>query len=528
MALLEVEDLSVEIGDRALVEGVSLSLEAGRVLGLVGRSGSGKSLTALAIMGLLPPDAVARGAVRLDGRDLLSLSDREMDGVRGRALGMVFQEPATALDPLMRAGDQVAETVRRHTRASRAEAAGRAADALARVGLPRELAGRYPHQLSGGQRQRVALAAATVLAPRVLIADEPTTALDGPSQAQVIEALLRLAREDGMALLLVSHDLALAAGVADAVAVMAEGRIVAQGPTRAVFADPAPEVQALLAAAVPPPRLPAPPAEGAPVLEGRGLVRAYAARSGLLRRPPTQRALDGVDLTLRRGEALGVVGESGAGKSTLARLLLGLERPDAGEVRLDGAPFPAKSGAAQRTQRRRIQAVFQDPAGSFDPRWRVAQLVAEPLALLDARPDPAERRRRVEAALAQVGLPPDAADRRARAFSGGQRQRIALARALIVEPDVLVLDEATSALDVVTRGEMLALLTDLRARLGLACLVIAHDLAVVRALCDRVLVLRNGRVVETGAADAVFAASRDPYTATLLAAAPSLDAALRP
>ena len=528
--LLQVDSLSLTLGGRRLLDEVSFSLERGQILGLAGESGSGKSLTALSILGLPPEGAQITGAVRLDGRDLLGLGEAAMTPIRGRDIGMVFQEPMTALNPVMTIGEQVAETLRLHRRVSRAEALAAAAQALTRVGLPpdRFPLTRYPHELSGGQRQRVAVAIAVALSPKLILADEPTTALDVTTQAQVIRLLVQLAREDGAGLVLISHDLALLAEACDQVAVMQAGRIVEQGETGAFFRTLAdPYSRALAAAAEPAIARRKPPATGSPVLEARDLVRDYAGpRTGLLRRGPPHRAVDQVSFTLAPGESLGLVGESGSGKTSLARAVLGLDLSARGEVLVGGESFGRAQPAQQRHLRRQVQAVFQDPYSSFDPRWRVAQIIAEPFALFDAPPPPEERRRRVAAMLEQVGLSSADAGRFPHQFSGGQRQRIAIARALVTEPQVVVLDEATSALDVTVRAQILALLAELSAQRGLALLFIAHDLAVVRAVTDRVMVMQAGHIVEAGPTAQVFAAPRHPYTAELLAASPSLARAL--
>jgi peptide/nickel transport system ATP-binding protein len=520
--LLQLEGLSVSLGGRVLLQDLHLALAPGEVLGLVGESGSGKSLTALAIAGLLPARATVSGQVRLDGEALLALPEREMDARRGAALGLVFQEPMNALNPLMTLGQQVAEALRLHRPLSRRAAAEAAAAALARVGLA-GAADRHPHELSGGQRQRGVIAIAMALRPRLLIADEPTTALDVRTQAQILTLLRELVREQGGGLLLISHDLPLVAGVADRIAVLQGGRLVEQGPALALLRSPqTPTTAALIAASTLPARPPRAAPTGAPLLEARGLVREYRRGGGLLQRASVQRALDGVSLQVMPGERVGLVGESGCGKSTLLRALLGLEPLQAGEVRLGGQRF----SGAERALRRQMQIVFQDPAGSLDPRWRAWELVAEPLALLDPVPDRAEQRRRAEAWLDRVGLGADVAERFAHQFSGGQRQRLAIARALIVEPALLVLDEAVSALDVSVRGQILALLERLCREQGSALLFVTHDLGVVRAATDRLYVMQAGRIVESGPTAEVFEHPREAYTRELLAATPDLERVL--
>ena len=528
MALLEVRELSVEIGGVKALDSVTFELEPGEVLGLVGESGSGKSLTALAISRLLPPGATSSGAVRLEGRDLAGLPERALCEVRGRGIGMVFQEPATALNPLLRIGAQVAETVRAHRSVSRAAALAAASTALARVGLdPASIPpGRFPHELSGGQRQRVALALATVLAPRVLIADEPTTALDVATQAQILALLKTLAAREGMAILLISHDLAVVGRFADRLAILEGGRIVESGPTRALLGAPAHEYTRRLRRDFGLGGVTLAPCAAAPVplLVARDLVRDYPGeRSGLLGRRKALRAIDGVGLSLGVGERVGLVGESGSGKSTLVRLLLALEAPTAGSIELGGQPFAAGGRRPTPGQRRLVQAVFQDPFGSLNPRFRVERIVAEPLALLEQPLSPAERSSRVRRALEDVGLAPDALARYPHEFSGGQRQRIALARALVIEPKLLILDEAVSGLDASLRAQILELLAGLNASRGLGYLLVSHDLGVVRATTERLLVMHAGRIVEEGPTTEVLLAPRHPYTQSLIAATPDLD-----
>jgi len=525
--LLEVEALSVTMGAARILDRVSLTVAAGEILGLVGASGSGKSMTALAILQLLPAAARMSGAIRLQGEELAGMGGEPLRRVRGVRIGMVFQEPMTALNPLMRIGDQVAETARLHRPVSRIEARGLAREALDRVGLTGAAGAldRYPHELSGGQRQRVALAIATALAPPLLLADEPTTALDAFAQAQILELLRGFAR-GGMGVLFVSHDLAVISQVTDRIAVMQEGSIVELRPTAELLSRPRhPYTASLIGASRPGPRRLAPSeASHAPaVLEVRGVVREYARRRrSLVRRPAPFRALDEVSLSVHAGETIGLVGESGSGKSSLLRTVLALDAPQSGEVRLLGERFAPDAGTSLRRLRRSIQVVLQDPYGSFDPLWTVERLIAEPYHSLDAVPPPAARRAGVAAALEQVGLPPEAALRLPREFSGGERQRIAIARALILRPAVIAFDEAVSALDVLVRAQILELLAELSGRLRLAYLFVTHDLNVVRSIADRVYVMQGGRIVEHGATAEIFQAPRHPYTRALIAATPRL------
>ena len=520
MSLLAVEDLSVEIGGARVLDGVNLAIRPGRTLAVIGESGSGKSMTTLTVMGLLPEGAAARGRIAFEGHDLLALPERAMCALRGREIGMIFQEPMTALNPLQTIGAQVAETLLIHRACGRAEALRIARDTLDRVGLKGFGLDRRPHELSGGQRQRVGIAMAIALRPQLLIADEPTTALDVTTQAQILALLHRLAQEDGMALMLITHDLAVAAQAADTLAVMTEGKVVETGPVAQVLAEMRhPYTRALFdASTIRPLARTRPP--GAPLLVVDGVERSYPGpRRGLFRRAPAHLAVKGVSFTLREGERLGLVGESGSGKSTRARALLGLEPLQGGAVRLGGAAMTLR---APRGVRRNVQAVFQDPYGSFDPRWRVGRLVAEPFHLLDRPPGRAARASAVTQALEAVGLSGADAEKFPHEFSGGQRQRIAIARALIIRPRLILLDEAVSALDVRVRAQILDLLADLWARLGLSYLFITHDLTVVRAVTDRVMVMEAGSVVEEGPTEQVFTAPRHPYTRALLAAAPVL------
>jgi peptide/nickel transport system ATP-binding protein len=491
--MLEVQHLTVSIQGREIVRDVSLTLAPGEIVALAGESGSGKSMSLLALMDLLPPNAGRRGKLMLDGSPLTAAA-------RGAKIGMVFQEPMTALNPLMSIGAQISEGPR---------LAGGFVDVpslLHDVGLDISPS-RYPHELSGGQRQRVCLAMAIARGPRLLLADEPTTALDVTSQAQILALFKRLAQEKAMGICLVTHDLGVVGEIADRTLILKDGAVVESGPTRHLFAHLShPYARGLLAAARPAPRRQH-RADTEVVLTARQLGCQYADGT---------RALKDVSLALHRSEILGVLGESGSGKSTLARALMGLQPEARGEIRIGDAKDPTRP----QERRRDMQMVFQDPYSSFNPRHTIGRIVAEPLHL-ERSPTPAAER--VTEALRQVGLDPSAATKFPHAFSGGQRQRIAIARALILKPKVVVLDEALSALDVSTRGPILDLIRDLAEQLGLAFLFISHDVTVVRAITHRVMVMRHGEVVETGKTEEVLSSPQHPYTAALVAATPSLD-----
>ena len=493
MIPLEIEHLSVRYGDTVALDDVCLRVEAGEVVALVGPSGSGKSTLAAAAMDLLPIEAIEQGVVRIEGTDIRTLPEARLQALRGGRVGIVFQEPATALNPALTIGSQIAEVLQLHTELSRAEIVAETLRLLMRVGLDFS-PDIYPHALSGGQRQRVAIAMAIAARPPLLLADEPTASLDPIAQGEIAALLLSLVREGGMGLLIVTHDLVLARRIADRIVALDHGRLTAHAP---LLTAPARRVQRT---------------GGEPLLIFDGVTRTYAAGRRRVA------ALSDISLSLARGETLAVIGASGSGKSTLARLALGLDRPDAGRVTIAGQDWTAARGVDLRALRRHVQAVFQDPGASFDPRQSVAQIVAEPLHLV-GKISAGERNERVTAALGQVGLPPDAAARLPQAFSGGQRQRIAIARALILEPDLIVFDEALSALDPQLREEMVALLQRLQTELGLTYLFIAHDMDLVRRMADRVLVLRDGHAVATGPVASLFEAPRDPYLIALLASA---------
>ncbi|MEU4482173.1 ABC transporter ATP-binding protein [Micromonospora sp. NPDC023966] len=614
--LLELRDLDTDIALRRgtvhALDGVSLQVMPGETLGVVGESGSGKTMTALSIMGLLPPGGrVTGGQILFEGRDLRSLSADEVRRIRGVRMGMVFQDPLTSLNPTMRIGVQVGEPLRVHERVGRAEARERTIEILRRVGMPRpeRIVDNYPHELSGGMRQRVAIAMALVCSPRLLIADEPTTALDVTTQRQILELIDDLREEFGMAVVLVTHDLGVIAGRADRVAVMYAGRVVETAATEELFRSPRHRYTEALMEALPesavresgeharlysipglPPDLsrpltgcrfaprcrhvtdecrttevtlsagehqhaclhpvpagsaaplsrpgpvqvqpvsdPAAPAAGPgepaaePVLSVRDLVKNYAAHGrGLLRRTAGQvSAVAGVSFDVGPGETFGLVGESGCGKSTVGRLAVGLERPTAGQILLDGTDLAGLAGRERRRMHRQVQLMFQDSYAAMNPRMRVDAILAEPLEIQKVG-GPAARRARIATLLDQVGLSRRVLERYPHEFSGGQLQRIGLARSLALQPRLIVGDEPVSALDVSIQAQVLNLMRDLQRELGLAYVFISHDLSVVDYMADRIGVMYLGKLVEVGPARDVVRAARHPYTQALIDAVPSV------
>jgi peptide/nickel transport system ATP-binding protein len=601
--LLEITDLRISIPTEAglieAVRGVSFAMQARETLGVVGESGSGKTMLALAAMGLLPRSARVSGSIRLDGRELLSCTPKQWRSIRGGRVSMVFQDPMTALNPMCTVGWQVAEAIRLHERISRSAAWRRAADLLGEVGLPQpgQLAHRYPHELSGGMRQRVVIAMAIANSPQLIIADEPTTALDVTVQALILDTLRVIREQTGAALMLISHDLGVLAEIADRIMVMYAGRGVEIGSAPDVFSDPRVPYTTGLLASLPPvdrrterlaaipgspptgigygagcafaprcplaaaacaadpallpvatghlaachfaeqpqPQPPSQPKAGFPVVPAgpdilapepdaavltvRDLTKNFRVRGSGFRSHATVHAVSGISLDLRPGRSLGLVGESGCGKSTVARLLMRLEQPTSGSIKLDGTELTGLDDGALRPFRRDLQMVFQDPYSSLNPRLSVGEIVGEPLTVHKI----AGRQLRVRELLAAVGLDPDAAVRFPGEFSGGQRQRIGIARALALEPRILILDEPVSALDVSIQASIVNLLRDLQRERDIAYLFISHDLAVIRQVADEIAVMHLGLIVEQGTAEAVCEQPAHPYTAALLSAVPVPD-----
>ena len=522
--LLEVDHLSVRFGTSTVVNDVSFSIAAGEKFALVGESGSGKSITALSVLRLVDA-ATSTGAIRFDGTDLMTQTERQMRGLRGASIGMIFQEPMTALNPLYTVGNQIGEVLELHEALRPNAARARAIELLARTGIPEpeRRVDAYPHELSGGQRQRAMIAMALACRPRLLICDEPTTALDVTIQAQILALLDELQAEMGMALLFITHDLNLVNRFTHRVGVMERGQLVEIGDTAAVFANPQhPYTRRLLATR--PQRVVQPVAADAPVLvDAKAAEVQFAIPTGWFSKRQF-RAVKQATLQLRRGETLGIVGESGSGKTTLGMALLALQPIASGEIRLDGTRFDNADRNTLRAMRKRMQVVLQDPFASLSPRMTVGQIVGEGLALHQPELSPAQREAKVLAMLDEVGLSAargiqGVLQRYPHEFSGGQRQRIAIARAVVLEPEILVLDEPTSALDVSVQQQVLALLAELQHRRGLSYIFISHDLAVIRAMAHRVMVMKNGDVVEEGETLALFDAPQQAYTRELLAAA---------
>ncbi|TBU94012.1 ABC transporter ATP-binding protein, partial [Phytopseudomonas dryadis] len=515
-ALLTIDKLSIAFGKRQAVHELNLEIRAGERLALVGESGSGKTVTALSILRLLERVSLS-GRILLQGRDLLALPIEELREIRGRDVAMIFQEPMTALNPLHSIGQQIVETLLLHSELNPAQAREKAIHLLARTGLrePQRRIDSYPHQLSGGQRQRAMIAMALACKPKLLIADEPTTALDWTIRARIIQLLLDLQEEFGMAVLLITHDLNLVRRFAQRVAVMEQGRLVESGDTEQLFNAPQHPYTLKLLNSLPVREVDAVPTDSPVLLEARKLRVEYPKRLPGLRGwfvSGRFAAVEGADLRLRAGETIGVVGESGSGKSTLVQAILRLIPLHSGELRFAGQPLRQQSRREQLDFRARVQVVFQDPFGSLSPRQSIERIIGEGLALHFPELTDEERHLRILDVLAEVGLPRSALRRYPHEFSGGQRQRIAIARAIVLQPQVLVLDEPTSALDVSIQKQILELLVRLQRKYRLSYLLISHDLAVVNALAHRLYVLKDGEIVEEGDTPEVIAHPRHPYT----------------
>jgi microcin C transport system ATP-binding protein len=527
--LLSITNLSVSFGPVDAVRGVSLDLDRGETLALVGESGSGKSVTALSVLQLLPYPAARHGpgsSIRFEGRELIGAPPELLRQVRGGRIAMIFQEPMTSLNPLHTLERQINETLFLHKKIGAKAARNRALELLELVGLPEaeKRLGAYPHQLSGGQRQRVMIAMALANEPDILIADEPTTALDVTIQAQILKLLKDLQSRFGMALLLITHDLTIVRKVADRVCVMTQGKIVESGPVETIFTRPQhPYTQRLLAAE--PKGRPVTMGPLPPVLLTASDLRVwFPIKAGVLRRTTGHvKAVDGIDFALHAGRTLGIVGESGSGKTTLGLALLRLISSTGG-ISFEGKDISAISSSRLRPLRREMQIVFQDPYGSLSPRLSVGEIVAEGLDVHRIGGSALERQELIEEALHEVGLGPDSIDRYPHEFSGGQRQRIAIARALVLKPKLIVLDEPTSALDMSVQAQIVELLRELQRRHEVAYLFISHDLRVVRALAHEVIVMKDGKVMESGSADRIFDAPQHPYTMALMAAAFNIEA----
>jgi len=513
-------------GDVAAVQGVTLDVRAGEVLAIVGESGSGKTVTAKTILGLLPETAVATGAVLLSGQNVLEVGPKKVRELRGTDVAMVFQEPSTALNPVYTVGWQIAEGLRAHGKVGRKEARVKAIDILRRVGIPdpETRVDYYPHQFSGGQKQRVVIAMALVLDPSVIVADEPTTALDVTVQAEILDLLRRCRDEFGTAIVLITHNMGVVADLADRVAVMYLGKVVEQAPAVELFANPQDDYTKRLLGSVP--KLEArghtqqeQPADSEVVVRARGLEIEYPGRLGR----GGFRAVKGVDFTIARGEVLGLVGESGSGKTTIGRAIAGLTKVTGGSLEVLGIEMNGVHERDFKPKRADIGFVFQDPASSFNPLLTIAECVAEPLIVHGRAKDARAARPRVDELLEAVQLPKSFADRYPHELSGGQRQRASLARSLALDPTLLIADEPTSALDVSVQARVLELFTELQAQLGFAALFISHDLAVVNMLADRIGVLFHGDLIESGPNDQVLGAPEHPYTQRLLASLPVPD-----
>ncbi len=525
--VLDVRGLTVRLPEGAdrefAVEDLSLTIGTGEIVCVVGESGSGKSVTAFTVMGLIPRKDLTpvAGEVLLEGEDLLKKSDAEMRKLRGEKMGMVFQEPMTALNPVIKVGDQISELLEIHTNMSSTERKARVIEVMTDVSLPEpsKMYNSYPHQLSGGQRQRIMIAMALALEPGLLIADEPTTALDVTTQAEVLELIKDIQRRHGMGVLFITHDFGVVADIADRVVVMQNGRVVEQGTRDQILRAPEHPYTKMLIGAVPslnPPELRT--IAGAETALQASRVNKTYGKLGFLEKGRVVHAAKDVDLVVRRGETLGVVGESGSGKSTVARCIVRLVDPTSGDIQIEGANIAQMAEAQLRRYRQKIQIVFQDPYRSLNPRRTVGQSIVE--GPMNFGLSASDALARAEELMQIVGLAPEALDRFPHQFSGGQRQRICIARALAMEPKVLIADEAVSALDVSVQAQVIRLLQDVRERYDLAMLFITHDLRVAAQICDRIMVMQHGKVVEEGLTSEVYSNPQHPYTQSLLNAAP--------
>ncbi|HCQ49920.1 MAG TPA: microcin ABC transporter ATP-binding protein [Achromobacter sp.] len=530
-AILAIRNLSVEVagaGNR-VVRNLSLDVHAGETVCVVGESGSGKSVTSLAVMGLLPQGilSISAGSIRVEGEDVATASQRRLREMRATRMAMVFQEPMTALNPVHTVGKQVDEVLRLHRKVmSATDRRAKVLDMFQSVHLPdvERIFEAYPHQLSGGQRQRIVIAMALILEPKLLIADEPTTALDVTTQKQILALIKELQVKHKTAVLFITHDFGVVAEISDRIVVMNRGDLIESGTRNEILAEPKQSYTRRLVSSVPslvPNRRDAP--DGQPVLHVKGLGRTYAGKSSMFSRRAAQHvvAATDVNLTLRKGEILGIVGESGSGKSTVARCIVRLIEPTAGHMMMGGEDLSTLSGSALRPVRRRIQIVFQDPYRSLNPRRTVGESIIEGLLNFGMPRDQALKR--AGETLTVVGLSPDAMQRYPHQFSGGQRQRICIARALVMDPEILVADEAVSALDVSVQAQVLELLEQVRQRTGVGVLFITHDLRVAAQICDTIMVMQRGKVVETGSAETVLTEPRHEYTRALIDAAPGRD-----
>src|SRR6056297_922255 len=524
--VLKIRDLAISLprgADRDYaVQNIGFDLNAGEILCVVGESGSGKSMTANALMGLLPDQVeVARGTAHFEGRDMLALPDHERRKLRGDRIGMIFQEPMTALNPLMRIGDQIAEVFEAQNRHTPSERRDKALALIREVGLPdpEKIIRAYPFQLSGGQRQRAMIAMALALDPAILIADEPTTALDVTTQAQILELIKTIQHRHGMSVMFITHDFGVVAEIADRVIVMRYGEIVEQGPVAEVLKTPQHAYTKALLEAIPSDHVPNPePVSGPAVMEVRNLRKTFVTSGGLFQPKRSVTAIDDVSFSIARGEVLGIVGESGSGKSTVGRAIVRLVEADSGQVLLDGQDMIVLNADELRRARRRVQMIFQDPYASLNPRKTILHALCEGPIVQGAPRDKAHARARE--LLEIVELDAGAADRYPHEFSGGQRQRIGIARALAMDPDLIIADEAVSALDVSIQAQVLDLLRDLQSRLNLSLMFITHDMRVAAQLCDRVAVMQKGKLVEIGPVGEVFLDPKAEYTRNLLAAVP--------